>query len=63
MTLFPVEGFMNAGDGERARTVRMVVLALTVVLCAVAYFTGVPTRWMPIVIGGGLSLLAAIAAT
>jgi hypothetical protein len=54
---------MNAGDGERARTVRMVVLALTVVLCAVVYFAGVPMRWVPIVIGGGLSLLAAVAAT
>jgi hypothetical protein len=54
---------MNAGDGERARMVRMVVLALTVVLCAIACFTGVPTRWVPLVIGGGLSLVAALAAT
>jgi hypothetical protein len=63
MTLSLVEGPMNAGDGERARTVRMVVLALTVVLCAIACVAGVPMRWVPIVIGGGLSLLAAVAAT
>ena len=54
---------MNAGDGERARTVWAVVLALAVVACAIAYFTGVPTRWVPIVIGGGLGLLAAVVAT
>ena len=41
----------------------LVVLALTVVLCAVAYLAGVPMRWVPLVLGGGLGLLAAVAAT
>jgi hypothetical protein len=38
------------------------MLGLTLILCAVAYVTGVPARWMPLVIGGGLGLLTALAA-
>jgi hypothetical protein len=53
---------MKAGDGERARAVWAWVLGLTLILCAVAYVTGVPARWMPLVIGGGLGLLTALAA-
>jgi hypothetical protein len=54
---------MNAGDGERARGAWALVLGLTVILCAIAYFSGVPLRWIPLVIGGGLGLLTALAAT
>jgi hypothetical protein len=59
---------MNAGDGEQARVGRLVApgwalaLGLAVILCVVAHFAGVPGRWAPIVIGGGLGLLTALAA-
>jgi hypothetical protein len=53
---------MNAGDGEQAKANWAWVLGLTLVLCALAYVGGVPARWMPLVIGGGLSLLTAIVA-
>jgi hypothetical protein len=57
---------MNAGDGERARAGHLLapgwVLALgvAVVLCVVAHFAGVPGRWAPLVVGGGLGLLTAL---
>jgi hypothetical protein len=59
---------MSAGDGERARGGRSVApawalaLALAVILCVVAHFAGIPGRWAPLVIGGGLGLLTALVA-
>jgi peptidoglycan/LPS O-acetylase OafA/YrhL len=54
---------MNAGEGERARVGRLtLVVGLGAVLCAVAYFAGVPGYWAPLVIGGGLGVLTALVA-
>jgi hypothetical protein len=59
---------MNAGDGERARAGRLLApgwalaLGLAVILCVAAHFAGVPGRWAPLVIGGGLGLATALVA-
>jgi hypothetical protein len=59
---------MSAGDGERARVGRLaapgwaLALGLAVILYVVAHFAGVPGRWAPLVIGGGLGLLTALVA-
>jgi hypothetical protein len=37
------------------------VLGLAVILCAGAYFAGIPGYWAPLLIGGGLGLLTALA--
>jgi hypothetical protein len=54
---------MNAGERERARVGRLVlVLGLGAVLCVVAHFAGIPGYWAPLVIGGGLGVLTALVA-
>jgi hypothetical protein len=37
------------------------VLGLGVILCVGAFFAGIPAYWAPLVIGGGLGLLTALA--
>jgi hypothetical protein len=37
-----------------------VALGVTALLCIGAHFAGVPDRWAPLVIGGGLGLMAAL---
>jgi phosphate/sulfate permease len=58
---------MNAGERERARVGRMLMLpgwaltlALAAIVCVVAHFAGVPASWTPLVIGGGLGLATAL---
>jgi hypothetical protein len=59
---------MNAGDGERTRAGHLLVpgwvlvVTLAVILCVAAHFAGVPGRWAPLVVGGGLGLLTALVA-
>ena len=37
------------------------VLGLAMIVCAGAYVAGIPAAWAPLVIGGGLAMLTALA--
>lgn len=57
-------GRSRRGAGDRIAlpgwALLLVALSATALLCLVAHVAGVPDRWVPLVIGGGLGLMTAV---